>query len=170
MVSLAALPNWLKALVLLGAAHTAPWAAGYLLRDRLAAPIDAGMRLSDGRPVLGDHKTWRGLVAALLTCALAAALLGYAVSLGIAFAILALAGDATSSLIKRRVRLEPGAEFPGLDQIPEALAPLLTLATPLGIGVGAVWTLTGVFTLADLVAMPLRRHPPDDVSDKPSGS
>jgi len=71
---------------------------------------------------------------------------------------LALAGDAASSLIKRRLRLEPGAEFPGLDQIPEALLPLLSLSSPLGIGVGAVWTLTGVFTLADLAAMPLRRH------------
>ena len=159
MLSLAAaLPNWLKALTLLGVAHMAPWAAAYLLGDRLAAPIDGGMTLRDGRRVLGDHKTWRGLVAAVLTCAAAGALLGYSISLGTAFAILALAGDAVSSLIKRRLRLEPGAEFPALDQIPEALIPLLGLWSPLGIGPSAVWVLTGVFTLADLAAMPLRRH------------
>jgi hypothetical protein len=121
----AALPDWLKALTL-----------------------------------LGDHKTWRGAVAAVLTCAPAAALFGYPVGLGIAFAGLALAGDAASSLIKRRLRLEPGAEIPGLDQIPEALTPLLALSTPLGIGAGAVCALTVVFTLADLAAMPLRRPRP----------
>ena len=155
----AVLPTWLKALILLGVAHTAPWATGYLLADRLAAPIDAGMRLRDGRRLLGDHKTWRGLAAAMLTCALVAALLGYSFALGIAFAALALAGDAASSLIKRRLRLEPGAECPGLDQIPEALTPLLALSTPLGIGPLAACILTGVFMAADLVAMPMRRHP-----------
>jgi CDP-diglyceride synthetase len=156
----AALPNWLKALTLLGVAHSAPWACGYVLRDRLAAPIDAGMILKDGRRLLGDHKTWRGLIAAMLACALAGALLGYTVALGVVFAAVALAGDAASSLIKRRLRLAPGTECPGLDQIPEALAPLLVLSGPLGIGVGAAFLLTVVFVMADLAAIPLRRHPP----------
>lgn len=151
-------PSWLRALALLGLAHTAPWAIGYLLGKHLAAPIDGGARLPDGRRVLGDHKTWRGLLAALFTCALAASLIGYSVTLGIAFAALAMAGDAASSLIKRRLRLKPGAEVPGLDQIPEALTPLLALSAPLGIGLGAVWILTGVFVLADLAAIPARRH------------
>ncbi|MDE2049549.1 MAG: CDP-archaeol synthase [Gammaproteobacteria bacterium] len=165
----AALPDWLKAFVLLGAAHSAPWAAGYLLGQRLSAPIDAGMTLADGRRLLGAHKTWRGLAAAVLACALAAVLVGYTVTLGVTFAVLALAGDAASSLIKRRLRLRPGTEFPGLDQIPEALTPLLVLSAPLRIDVGAVWTLTGVFMLADLAAMPLRHHPPPrDASTRPS--
>jgi CDP-diglyceride synthetase len=172
MVSFAALlPTWLRAFVLLGAAHAAPWAAGYFFGHRLDAPIDAGVTLTDGRRLLGDHKTWRGLVAAVLACAVAAMILGYSVTLGIAFASLALAGDAASSLIKRRLRLQPGAEFPGLDQIPEALTPLLALAAPLGIDARTVWILTGVFLLADLAAMPLRRHsPPSDVSSDPPGS
>ncbi len=89
-----ALPDGLKARTLLGAAHGAPWAAGRLLGKRLAAPIDAGTTLKDGRRLLGDHKTWRGVIAAVLTCAPAAALLGYSVGLGIAFAGLALAVDA----------------------------------------------------------------------------
>lgn len=127
---------WLKAFMLLGAAHVAPWAAAYLLGDRLAAPIDAGVTLADGRRLLGEHKTWRGLIAGMLTCALAAAFLGYPLRLGLEFAALALIGDAASSLIKRRLRLVPGTEVPGLDQIPEALTPLLTLSGPLGIGTG----------------------------------
>ncbi len=155
----AALPNWLKALTLVGVAHSAPWACGYLLGDRFAAPIDAGMMLSDGRRLLGDHKTWRGLIAAMLACALAGALLGYPVALGVVFAAVALAGDAASSFTKRRLRLAPGTECPGLDQIPEALAPLLALSGPLGIGVGGACILTVVFGIADLAAIPLRRHP-----------
>jgi CDP-diglyceride synthetase len=171
MASLAAmLPNWLKALVLLGAAHSAPWASGYLLGQRLAAPIDGGTTLRDGRRLLGDHKTWRGLVTAVVTCALGGALLGYSIPLGMAFAVLALGGDAASSLVKRRLHLEPGTECPGLDQIPEALVPLVTLSGALGIGVRAACVLTGVFMMADLAAMPLRRQsPPDDASKRPSG-
>lgn len=164
----AALPNWLSALLLVGAAHAAPWAAGYLLGHRSSAPIDGGMTLTDGQRLLGEHKTWRGLLTAMAACALAATLLGYSVTLGIAFAVLALTGDAASSFVKRRLRLKPGSEFPGLDQIPEALTPLLVFSAPLGIGVGTALLLTGVFMLADLAAMPLRRHRPPD--EKPSGS
>ena len=144
--------------MLLAAAHTAPWAAGRLLRGRWAAPIDSGMTFTDGRRLLGDHKTWRGFAAALLVCALLAPILGYSVRLGLAFAALALTGDAASSLIKRRLHLAPGTEIPVLDQIPEALAPLLTLSGPLGISVSGAWALTGVFLLLDLAAMPLRHH------------
>lgn len=148
---------WLKAFGLLVAAHAAPWAAAYVLGDHLAAPIDAGATLN-GRRLLGDHKTWRGAAAAMIACALAATLAGYSVRLGMEFAALSLAGDALSSLVKRRLRLAPGTEVPGLDQIPEALAPLLTLSGPLGMGGGAALVLTGIFMLADLALTPLRRH------------
>jgi len=155
----AVLLNWFKAFVLVAAAQTAPWAAGYFLGHRLGAPIDAGLKLPDGRRLLGDHKTWRGFVAAVLACAVAASLLGYSVRLGLAFAALSLAGDAASSFIKRRLHLAPGTEIPGLDQIPEALAPLLTLCRRLGIGVGGACALTGIFLLIDLATMPLRHRP-----------
>jgi len=153
-----AVPHWLAALMLLAGAHTAPWAAGRLLGDRFAAPIDSGMTCGDRRRLLGEHKTWRGLLAGMLICALVASLLGYPIRLGLAFAALALTGDAASSFIKRRMNLSPGAEIPGLDQIPETLTPLLLLSGPLGIGMNGAWALTGVFLLLDLALMPLR-HP-----------
>jgi len=152
-----ALPHWLRALLLLTGANAAPWAAARLLGDRFAAPIDAGMTFIDGRPVLGGHKTWRGLLAALLASALVAPILGYSVRLGLAFAALAVTGDAASSLLKRRLRCSPGTEIPGLDQIPEALTPLLCLSGSLGISIAGAWTLTGVFLLLDVAAIPLRR-------------
>jgi CDP-diglyceride synthetase len=143
--------------LLLTAANAAPWAAERLFGGRFAAPIDAGITFTDGRPLLGSHKTWRGLVAATLVCVPLASILGYSILLGVAFAALAVIGDAASSLIKRRLHLSPGTEIPGLDQIPEALIPLLCLSGPLGISIGGACTLTGVFLLLDLAAIPLRR-------------
>jgi len=146
----------LAAFALLAAAHTAPWAAGRLLRTRWAAPIDGGWVLPDGARLFGAHKTWRGALAALVLCTLIAVPLGYPARLGLAFAALAMAGDLLSSMLKRRLRLAPGREVPGLDQIPEALLPLLTLARPLGIGWPSAALLTAVFALFDLAAIPLR--------------
>ena len=151
-------PHGLAAFALLAAAHTAPWAAGRLLGPRWAAPIDGGAILPDGARLFGAHKTWRGALAALGVCTLLGALFGYPASLGLAFAALAMAGDLLSSALKRRLRLAPGREVPGLDQLPEALLPLLTLAGPLGIGGLSATLISLVFALLDLAAIPLR-HP-----------
>ena len=151
-------PPGLAAFALLAGAHTAPWAAGRLLGGRWTAPIDGGAILPDGARLFGAHKTWRGALAALLLCALIAPLLGHRIGLGLAFAALAMGGDLLSSLLKRRLRLAPGREVPGLDQIPEALLPLLTLAGSLRISVPSAALLSALFTLFDLAAIPLR-HP-----------
>ncbi len=153
------IPRWLSAFALLAAAHVAPWAAGRALGHRWAAPIDAGATLWDGRRLLGDHKTWRGVVASALLCALLSPLLAYSVWLGLAFAALAMGADLLSSFLKRRLSLAPGREVPGLDQIPEALVPLLWLAPALQIHWLTVALLTSLFFLLDLAAIPLRhRH------------
>jgi CDP-diglyceride synthetase len=152
------LPSWLKALVLLTAVHAAPWAAGRLLGARFSTPMDAGLTWFDGRRLLGENKTWRGLLAGTTISALAAPLLGYPARLGLTFAALALSGDAASSFIKRRCSLPPGTDVPALDQLPEALLPLLCLSGPLGIGVTSACLVAGVFLLLDLALMPLR-HP-----------
>ncbi len=78
--------------------------------------------------------------------------------LGMAFAALSLAADAASSFVKRRLRLAPGAEVPALDQIPEALLPLLVLAKPLGISVAAAFAVAVAFLCLDVVTVKLR-HP-----------
>lgn len=155
---LAVTSSWLEAFVLLAAAHTAAWASGYLLRNRLAAPIDGGLKLMDGRRLLGDHKTWRGLIAAVLTCAVASALLGRSIRLGLSFGMWSMSGDAASSFLKRRLRLAPGASIPGLDQVPEALTPLVALSGSLGIGVRDACALTALFVLTDLAVSPIRRR------------
>ena len=115
-------------------ANTSPWAAGRLFGACGATPLDLGVRLRDGARLLGAHKTWRGLVAGALGCAITARLCGYPYALGAAFGVLSLAADAATSFAKRRMRTAPGAELPLLDQLPEALLPLIVLSRLLGIG------------------------------------
>ena len=56
----------LRLLLLLGAANTAPIVIKRVLGGRWNAPLDAGLRFVDGRPLLGPSKTVRGLVAAVV--------------------------------------------------------------------------------------------------------
>jgi hypothetical protein len=82
---------------------------------------DRGFKLHDGEPLLGPHKTWRGVAATLLATAFAAALLDLSFGLGLALGCGAIAGDLASSFLKRRLRLQPGSDAPGLDETAESL-------------------------------------------------
>ena len=116
-------------------------------------PLDGGRRLGDGRPLLGPSKTWRGLLASLGTTPLAAWILGYDWPLGLAAALGAMTGDLLASFAKRRLGLASGASVPVLDQVPEALLPILL------VGGGLSWPDMALvvlgFTLLDLILTPL---------------
>lgn len=134
----------LKLLLLLAVANTTPLLLTRWLHARLAWPLDAGLRFFDGRPLLGASKTWRGLAGAVLATAAAAPLLGLTAAVGAGLGAAALAGDALSSFVKRRLGLPSSSRATGLDQVPEALLPLLLLRTPLslsGLEVAATTTL-----------------------------
>jgi len=105
---------------------------------------------------LGGHKTWRGLVAAAVASGVAAQILGLGFALGAAFGTLALLGDAASSFVKRRMRLAPGAEVPGLDQVPEAMLPLLALQRPLGLGLVGSLVVGATFAVLDIAVARIR--------------
>jgi CDP-2,3-bis-(O-geranylgeranyl)-sn-glycerol synthase len=142
----------LAALALLIVANTAPWAAARLLGARAAVPLDFGLRLRDGTPLFGAHKTWRGLAAGTLGCALAALGLGFSPVLGAAFGMLSLAADLGSSFVKRRLHAAPGTERPLLDQLPEALLPLLVLSRFLQLSLPDCLGVAAVFLALDLAA------------------
>jgi CDP-2,3-bis-(O-geranylgeranyl)-sn-glycerol synthase len=153
--------NWLAAtnsLSLLILANFVPWAVGRTCRDRWAAPLDCGVVLPDGRRLLGSHKTWRGLVAAVSACAITTELSGLHWWLGMEFAALSMLGDAISSAWKRRRGRAPGEDDPGLDQLPEALLPLVVLRGPLNLGWKEVALVTTVFAVLNLLSL-LVRHP-----------
>jgi len=116
-------------LLLLIVANGSPVLVSLLLRRRLSAPIDGGRCFWDGQRLFGYTKTWRGLVVSVLLTALVAHWFGLGAIFGAAFGLLAMVGDLLSSFIKRRFRMASSTRFIGLDQLPEALLPLM-LARP----------------------------------------
>jgi uncharacterized protein len=127
---------YLKALVLLWAVNTAPLVLAYFLERRWQAPLDHGLRLADGKPLFGPHKTYRGLAAGILAGGAAGLVMGLGPFVGLFAGVLGMAGDLLSSGIKRRFDLPSGNDVPGLDQLMEGLFPLLYLKSALHLSTG----------------------------------
>ncbi len=149
----------LQALVLLIASNAAPVVLSKLMRERAGTPLDFGYTLPDGERLFGDHKTWRGLFFGIAVSALVSSVLGVAAWIGVGFAAASLLGDALSSAVKRRMRLRPGTEVPGLDQIGEALLPLVLFADLLSLRFWGIVAVTVAFILIDLAMTRLRQAP-----------
>ena len=141
----------LRLLLLLGVANGAPLAAKRLLNGRWSAPLDVGWRFIDGRPLLGSSKTVRGLVSAVVGAALAAALLGFPAGLGATVGAFAMLGDVLSSFVKRRLGVTPSGQAMGIDQIPEALLPLLVIRAPLALPWLQIAEITLAFFVLEIV-------------------
>jgi CDP-2,3-bis-(O-geranylgeranyl)-sn-glycerol synthase len=100
----------------------------------LAGPIDVGWRFRGNR-LLGDHKTWRGLLAGIVVGGLVFAvqqrvhragfLLGITVTdydqlplaTGLLLGLGTGIGDALKSFFKRQIGIAPGASWVGFDQV-----------------------------------------------------
>jgi CDP-2,3-bis-(O-geranylgeranyl)-sn-glycerol synthase len=140
----------LVVLVLLGIANGTPIFVKSLLKDRLAAPVDMGIALRDGQPLLGSSKTFRGLATSLAMTALAAEVAGIGWRAGAALAALAMLGDMGSSFVKRRLKLPPHSQAFGLDQLPECVLPLVLLRPQLGLGWLDVMLVTAAFFVLEV--------------------
>lgn len=120
-----------QALLLLLTANGAPVIANTLLGKKFARPIDNEFKLYDGYRLLGDRKTWRGLIFAVFFTTVVAVLLGLAPVTGVIFAMLAMTGDLLASFSKRRLGKMDSSRAIGFDTVPETLLPLLALKTTL---------------------------------------
>ncbi len=142
-------------LLLLGWSNFLPILGRVFLRDRLAVPVDLGLRLPDGRELFGPHKTWRGLGFSIAGTALAASLTPLGPGLGARLAAWSMLGDLASSFIKRRLGLKSGAKAIGLDQGLESFLPLYILQEDLGISILETTCLVVVFTALELIISPI---------------
>jgi len=155
----------LKLLLLVMVANGVPVLACWLLQDRLARPIDNGLILADGQPLLGRSKTWRGLLITVLITPGVALLLGLGASTGLIIASMAMLGDLTSSFIKRRLGIRTSGIAPGLDQIPESLLPLWAVKPVLGLDWQQIMLIVAGFLLLGYVMsfvlykLHVRRYP-----------
>lgn len=122
------LPIELELLLLLVIANGVPVVATAVCGDWGAHPLDGGRVLADGHRVLGDSKTWRGVLLSPLATGASAALLGLPVGVGVVVGVGAMLGDLLSSFAKRRLGVPSSGMMLGLDQIPETLLPLLAVA------------------------------------------
>lgn len=145
----------LQVVALLILANSAPVVARHWLGDLWQQPVDAGLVLRDERRLFGRSKTWRGLAAACLACALAAPLLGLPWRTGLALGALAMGGDLLASFVKRRLGLVAGARAPRLDSVPEALLPAWVLSDELGLDGWDVLLAVLGFVLTVRLASPL---------------
>ena len=142
-------------LILLSLANASPVIAKLFLGKTSARPIDGNTQFIDGRPLFGPSKTIRGLVVSLLLTAFAAPLIGLQFKIGLLVAAAAMAGDLLSSFLKRRFGFAPSSKATGLDQIPEALFPLLACRsafslTAIDIAVGCMIFFVGEVLLSYL--------------------
>jgi len=146
----------LQLLVLLTLANGAPVVARKMFGDRFSVPLDGGLAFLDGRPLFGKSKTLRGIVVAILATAAGAPLIGLDAATGAIVAAAAMAGDLLSSFIKRRLAFKPSSQALGLDQIPEALLPMLAARaalslTAIDIAAGVAIFLVGGILLSRLL-------------------
>ncbi len=78
-------------------------------------PLDGGRYWVDGRRLLGDHKTVRGLISGLSAGLITGVLQGRTLS-GLLLSVGTMVGDSLGSFLKRRAGIEPGGQAPILDQ------------------------------------------------------
>ncbi|MFE8070691.1 CDP-archaeol synthase [Marinobacteraceae bacterium S3BR75-40.1] len=140
---------------LLTAANGTPVLLTRMLGPRLACPVDQGRMAWDGRPWLGQSKTWRGIAGSTLATGALGLLFEFSLAFSLSFGLLAMAGDLLSSFIKRRLGLQSSARATGLDQVPEALFPMLGAYAFLSISVWEVAMVVLLFIALEMTVSPL---------------
>ena len=141
----------LQLTILVGLANGTPVAATKIFGRRFAQPLDGNAEFFDGRPLFGHSKTIRGVVLAVLATALGAPLIRMGWEVGVLIGGLAMIGDLTSSFVKRRLDLPPSSRASGLDQIPEALFPLLGCRELLPLTIADIGAGLALFVVGDVV-------------------
>ncbi|MDJ0881684.1 MAG: CDP-archaeol synthase [Gammaproteobacteria bacterium] len=138
-------------LLLILVANGTPVIARNLLGRKFNLPLDLRRVMSDGFRLLGDSKTWRGLMSSLLITALVAKVMGYSFFTGFLIAFFSLTGDLFSSFIKRRLGKASSSRFLILDQVPEALLPAAVMAPYFQLQWYEVIMLTLLFLVLELL-------------------
>jgi hypothetical protein len=160
---------FLKLLLLLWSVNFAPPLAAHIFEDRWNWPLDGFCNFPDGRPLFGNHKTLRGILAGMLAGMLMGIALGFPWWIGLISGTLSMAGDLYSSFLKRRLFFVSGDVAPGLDQLPEGIFPFLILGPYFSLslefvflcvstfGIGAYFG--SVFLNRVLLGMPFASYP-----------
>ncbi len=148
----------LQLLFIIIIANGAPILARMLLNNQLNTAVDFGVKMTDGNPIFGASKTWRGVFATLLISPIAVLTFDYTAEIGILIAIGTISGDLFSSFVKRRLGMAPSSKAPLLDQIPESLIPALMMMQIFNLSLLDILFLVFAFTVIDMIIMYLLYH------------
>jgi len=141
----------LQLLCLLALANGTPVVVKRILGERFAYPLDGGVEFVDGRPLFGRSKTIRGVVLAVLVTMAGAPLIGLEWVIGFLVGSLAMVGDLFSSFLKRRMDLPPSSRASVLDQLPEALLPLLACRNLLSLTIADIGAAVALFFIGEVL-------------------
>jgi hypothetical protein len=118
----------IKILTLLWSINLMPVLLAYSFEEKWDRPLDQGMRFIDGKPLLGSHKTIRGVLGGIMAGLLVGSALGMPVAVTVSAGILSMFGDSLTSFMKRRFDKFDGADVPVIDQLFEGAFPFAVLA------------------------------------------
>jgi hypothetical protein len=118
---------------------------------RFAYPLDGGVTFIDRRPLFGSSKTVRGIFVSILFTTARAPLVGLDPKIGALIAGTAMAGDLISRFAKRCMKLQPRSRAAGLDQVPEALVPLLASRDVRSLTAADIALGVGIFFVGELI-------------------
>lgn len=139
----------IKLLLLIGIANGAPVLVKRAMGPRLSLPLDLNHSFIDGRPIFGPSKTIRGLISSLLITAFCSPLFGFPWLFGVWISFSSMLGDLFSSFLKRRLAIPSSSMALGIDQIPEALFPMLVSKHVLGLSwLSVLYVVVSFFVLA----------------------
>lgn len=141
----------LQLLILLMLANGTPVIVKKMLGGHYSYPLDGNLTFADSRPVFGRSKTLRGVALAVLVTTVGATVIGLSWKVGLLVGSCAMAGDLFSSFCKRRLGLPPSSRASGLDQIPEALLPLLACRDLLALTAADIAVCVVIFFVGEVV-------------------
>lgn len=114
-----------KLILLILTINAVPPLLAFLFPDFISQPLDFGLKLWDGSPVFGKHKTVRGFFGAIIAGILIGSLMGFSFLIAFFVGLFTMLGDLVSSFIKRRFTFPEGKDILILDQCFEGGFPLL---------------------------------------------
>ncbi|NOR81404.1 MAG: CDP-archaeol synthase, partial [Methyloprofundus sp.] len=132
-----------------------PILARNFFKTRYAWSIDFGIDFIDHRPLFGDSKTWRGLIASVFMAGVLALLLSMTFQVGVLFGILVMLGDLSASFIKRRLGYIESSRSRFLDTLPESILPVLVLHEQLGLTLFDGILSIALFVILEILISPI---------------
>lgn len=145
----------ISVLLLLVIANGMPVLARQILGVSGAWPVDFGISFYDNNPLFGYRKTWRGLVAAILSTTLVAPVFGLTFQTGALFGMLVMSGDLAASFTKRRLGLIESSRFRIIDILPESLIPVFILCDILGLNILTSFISVALFFIFEVMLSPI---------------